>query len=352
MLKVHYSKGDTRWQATVFDHEELVQKLASASELAGWKLPRQQQVGNYASHLTFSRNEKSEQALIYLWNLQSRSEDNGNLELCAEVDGIFDFNSVTEKTLLLGYDDSMQNFVGWDAVHNLRKPGAANTTLTVPEANYSRVYPNGLAFYARNESEVVVVFQPDAFINYICNLDHFHGATSKAEQDVLVRMSQASGRLEESGIEALPQDRQMSVKAIADCWASTNFRRCVSAAYGGRCAMCSGYRDAYLPTEPIHIVPTGQQGSSNKTSNGLCLCELHHQAFDQGLIAVLPNYRVVINQEKVIGIAGGYKAFVKTLASIIRLPAEPGSQPQAAVLEAALSTRGLQNDQLQPVRWK
>lgn len=352
MLKLYYSKGDTRWQTTVLDHEELVHELASAASLARWKLTRQRQVSEHASNLVFSHGGDSEQAIICLWNLRGRTNEAGVSELCADTDGSLPFKLSSGKTLLLGYDSHTQNFVGWDAAHNLRTSASANPILKVPGEIFSNVYPDGLAFCSCGKDEVVVVFQPDALINYICNLDHFHGAVSESEQNALVYMSRASKRLGESEIELLPPDRQISVKAIADCWASTNFRRCVLAAYGGRCAMCSGYRDAYLPTEPIHIVPTGQQGSSNKTSNGLCLCELHHQAFDQGLIAVLPNYRVVINQEKVIGIAGGYKAFVKTLASIIRLPAEPGSQPQAAVLEAALSTRGLQNDQLQPVRWK
>lgn len=65
------------------------------------------------------------------------------------------------------------------------------------------------------------------------------------------------------------------------------FRWSVLDAYDHRCCVC-GTRYAFRDTsamEAAHIVPRGSRGS-NMLQNGLCLCPVHHWAFDKGLLTV------------------------------------------------------------------
>jgi predicted restriction endonuclease len=72
------------------------------------------------------------------------------------------------------------------------------------------------------------------------------------------------------------------------------FRRAVLASYDGQCCM-SGLAEPGLLLAS-HIVPwASDAGNRLNPSNGLCLSALHDRAFDQGLIAVDPEYRVRVS---------------------------------------------------------
>ena len=65
------------------------------------------------------------------------------------------------------------------------------------------------------------------------------------------------------------------------------FRWSILDAYDHHCCVC-GTRYAFRDMsamEAAHVVPRGSRGS-NLLSNGLCLCPVHHWAFDKGLLAV------------------------------------------------------------------
>jgi predicted restriction endonuclease len=72
------------------------------------------------------------------------------------------------------------------------------------------------------------------------------------------------------------------------------FRRAVLASYGERCCM-SGLSDARL-LMASHIVPWSMDKANRlNPSNGLCLSALHDKAFDQGLITITDDFRVMVS---------------------------------------------------------
>lgn len=76
----------------------------------------------------------------------------------------------------------------------------------------------------------------------------------------------------------------------------TFFRRTVLASYGHTCAMC-GIRPASLLTAG-HIIPWSQSEARRADpTNGLCLCALHDRAFDQGLIGMDEDLRVMVSRK-------------------------------------------------------
>ncbi len=74
------------------------------------------------------------------------------------------------------------------------------------------------------------------------------------------------------------------------------FRRAVLSSYRGRCCMC-GLADTRLLIAS-HIVPWSQNKQNRlNPSNGLCLSAIHDRAFDQGLITLTDDLKIVISED-------------------------------------------------------
>jgi len=76
----------------------------------------------------------------------------------------------------------------------------------------------------------------------------------------------------------------------------TFFRRAVLASYRGRCCM-SGLSEPRLLIAS-HIVPWSKDKANRlNPSNGLCLSAIHDRAFDQGLITLSDDWKIVLSEE-------------------------------------------------------
>jgi putative restriction endonuclease len=74
------------------------------------------------------------------------------------------------------------------------------------------------------------------------------------------------------------------------------FRGAILSSYQSRCCM-SGITEPKLLVAS-HILPWGIDKSNRlNPRNGLCLSALHDRAFDQGLITVTPDYRVIVSKQ-------------------------------------------------------
>ena len=73
------------------------------------------------------------------------------------------------------------------------------------------------------------------------------------------------------------------------------FRRAIVTAYSHRCALC-GIRmvtpDGHTVVDAAHIVPWSESHNDDIT-NGMALCRLCHWTFDEGMIGVRDDYKVV-----------------------------------------------------------
>lgn len=74
------------------------------------------------------------------------------------------------------------------------------------------------------------------------------------------------------------------------------FRRAVLASYRGRCCM-SGLAEPRLLVAS-HIVPWKDDRANRlNPSNGLCLSAIHDRAFDQGLISLSDDWKVILSEQ-------------------------------------------------------
>jgi putative restriction endonuclease len=124
--------------------------------------------------------------------------------------------------------------------------------------------------------------------------------------------------------------------------AAAAFRRQVREAYDSRCIVC-GIR---LPASPhcrvpgvdsAHILPWATH-DMDVVGNGLCLCKMHHWAFDQQLIAIIheaDEYQVTLTDRARAALDDEALCVFQAYAGIIpstRLPRDPQHWPQPQFL--------------------
>lgn len=73
------------------------------------------------------------------------------------------------------------------------------------------------------------------------------------------------------------------------------FRSRVLLAYGGRCSICSIKHAELL--DAAHIIADGQPNGQPIVPNGLCLCKIHHAAFDNRILGIRPDLTLHVRQD-------------------------------------------------------
>lgn len=74
------------------------------------------------------------------------------------------------------------------------------------------------------------------------------------------------------------------------------FREAVMASYGSSCCVCSNPIPQLLTAG--HIIPwANREDLRANPRNGLCLCSLHHDAFDNGLWTIEDSYEIRLSSE-------------------------------------------------------
>lgn len=94
-----------------------------------------------------------------------------------------------------------------------------------------------------------------------------------------------------------------------------SFREKVLEAYQTQCALCRLHHSELL--DAAHIIPDSHPDGDAKTSNGISLCKLHHAAYDSLILAISPDFIVLIRSDVLLEKDGpmlqhGLKALHKT----------------------------------------
>jgi putative restriction endonuclease len=73
------------------------------------------------------------------------------------------------------------------------------------------------------------------------------------------------------------------------------FRELVLTAYRTQCAMCRLRHGELL--DAAHILPDRDERGRPEVPNGLCLCKIHHGAYDANIVGVAPDYRIHVRRD-------------------------------------------------------
>ena len=112
--------------------------------------------------------------------------------------------------------------------------------------------------------------------------------------------------------------------------------------YGNVCAFCNLQLKLI---EAAHIVPVRIDNSTDKTSNGVALCALHHKSYDYALVTFNHRFEIRYDETKMdklkkIGHDGGMRQFINNLRPAIIVPPEQRDRPNIDYVKRANRIRG------------
>jgi putative restriction endonuclease len=161
------------------------------------------------------------------------------------------------------------------------------------------------------------------------NLARLHGFTARNKEEV--RILNAVDEVDEREIAAkvTNNERREVIAQIKRKYREYDFRHRVLTAYASTCAFCGVQLKL---VEAAHIIPVASDTSTDKTTNGIALCSLHHRAYDQNLVSFDENYRIEISGATIselhkLNLAGGLAGFQNAVKNAIILPADKRDYP-------------------------
>ncbi|MBS0207922.1 MAG: HNH endonuclease [Planctomycetes bacterium] len=135
--------------------------------------------------------------------------------------------------------------------------------------------------------------------------------------------------------------RRYELVTTMRAYRDAKFKPAVLHAYRHKCAVC---QCALKLVDAAHIVPVSYPQSTDEVTNGLALCRLHHGAYDNGLLGVQSNYRIITNPDCESRLAGlqlhmGLEEFKARLPQQIVIPSALEARPNPQKLILGLRAR-------------
>jgi putative restriction endonuclease len=249
------------------------------------------------------------------------------------------------RTLLGGWSEEFGVYCFWDARRHVRF-STASPSLQVTSETLQTAARVGIGTYLRPAAtgmEVVVAVAPDSLLWYVESGLPLHNADEDAASavDLLEANIEESTFLDQSTSDVQAARRCDLVQTIR-AYRDSQFRPAVLRAYRYRCAVC---RCSLRLVEAAHIIPVSYPGSTDDVTNGLALCRLHHGAYDNGLLGVQSDYRVIVNPESEqrlakLNLDDGLDEFKQRLPERITPPAILKARPSPENLVIGLRARG------------
>lgn len=291
----------------------------------------------------FSINKK--EFFVLIKNVHESGEGRSNPDECrVQIASSKAFDvalSSKADVVVLGYFADEQVFTAWNPYlmrprYNQRQTVSLYSRFSV----MSRAVANGIAEYEDTNAQRIISFKPEYLGLYLDNITNIH-TLNEAELQELVKLSDQLQLVD--GDEEVDIDGHKlqvnHVRATRD----PKFRRLVYEAYGHRCAMCGIQLELI---EAAHIVPHAHPKGTDEITNGICLCALHHTAYDQSLVYFDDQFKIQINAEKFeylekIGRDGGYRKLAGLAFEEIQLPANQIFHPSVENVRIANAVRGI-----------
>ena len=230
----------------------------------------------------------------------------------------------------------------------------SSPSIQVHEPTLLKAEVDGLASetkeLAGGHAEIVFAFRPENLGQFIETLDPVYHSTASplptAEAIKVNKLDFGKPSLDANDLSGVAANRKKALTTAARWVRDQNFRRNVMHVYGYRCAICG--LQAKL-VHGSHIVPVAS-GGTDETVNGLCLCVLHHEAYDRGLLAIDAAGRILRNTAMTTALtqaslSDGLAAFFAAarVGQTIYLPSEAKYAPRPTLLQKNLAMKGIKN---------
>jgi len=245
--------------------------------------------------------------------------------------------------LFLGYYVENSTFTAWDPY--IQTPRINQRKVVSFYSRWSvlkKSSEEGIAVYVDDGGQNVISFKVDFLGLYLENFKSMHKSDEKTLTTLIERSNEAEATEEAVG-EKIRLDRKRFVVTHRQFKRDPEFKTVVNEAYSARCAICGIQLEL---VEAAHIVPHSHEDSRDDVTNGLCLCALHHKAFDNALVYVDTDYNIGINKAKIDYLEklhkdGGLHKFKTLQYDKLQLPRSKAYYPSKECIKTANRVRGI-----------
>ncbi|MFW6188989.1 MAG: HNH endonuclease [Planctomycetota bacterium] len=325
----------------VLSKDELLKEFEDALNECGAAYERKSGPAEHPAFYEVYRGSKAFSLQVYIWNISHGGKTRPSDEYRIQVTGVESLTNDPEyTTLVLGWKEPEEVFAGWDVKMHAGRV-SFSPSMQVKQSSLREAEERGLSLCHRGGDEITAAFRPDMTIAYIQHIRGLHGHTYGTEwanelNEALKQAAEDDSPLpsEEGAPTPQERDRRQVSRIVRD----KSFTNRVKGAYGYACSVCGVQLDL---VDAAHIVPVPHEKSTDHTTNGLCLCALHHRAFDNALIEIRPNYSIGLNEKyvkllKAAGRAQGLGRFEGGLRDWLALPADKALRPVPGFLKLRL----------------
>ncbi len=319
---------------------QLFQKVLSAIQASG--VDAKVISGNHPFQLLLSYDGITEFVRVYIWNVthgggRARAAD----EYRIQITGVNRIRTGTNfRTLLLGWDERHQVFVGYNA--GRYETFGSSPSLQVRDGTLSSAARQGLAVQQKefdsqgDVTEVVVAFKPELFGAYTSNLDKYHQQKMTGLEATLLERVATPRPPTDDELASLAEERRHIIREVEQAVRVGKFRKLVLQAYDNRCAVCGlGLGLVHA----AHIVPV--ERGTDEPSNGIAMCPNHHAAFDRDILLIREDYSVNLNPR--LNRTGNTTDLERILEQKrgMTLPNDPRLRPNPEYLRRRANMRGI-----------
>lgn len=329
---------------------QLLQRVLNAIADVGWQIyienPRQ-----HPLEVLISKNEITQKLVIYIWNITHGGATRSRDEYRIQITGVSSPLKVSSdfKTLLLGWYDQEGVFAAFDASKHIEFGFSPSIQVNIGKLREAKAH--GLAIQEKEDAkgnEIVVTFSPEYTMQYIDSAYpsyHTPDITQITQVEKLFLLhNPMDTNVTKEDLDKLPADRKKALSTINRNVRERKFQIYINKIYKGKCAICG--LQANL-TEAAHIIAVSKKGT-DEAGNGILLCRNHHKAYDSGLIAITPDYKIAVVTSYLkklsdAGLADDIDKFFadSRIGETIRLPDREEDYPNKDYLAKNCSSKGL-----------
>lgn len=324
--------------------KQLLRIVEQSVHAAGWNYLQVSGSGVHPAVYHLFQGQDGHRVRVYIWNLTHGGRTRSADEWRIQMTGVSQLQrQPDESTVILGWEDGVEVFAGFDFARHGSKLGAS-PSVQIHRSTLSKASSGYFSAHNKGNGELAIAFRPEFLVQYIQNLDSLH-SFGKVPRDVeaLNRLTELTLTTPEPEVDQVTTEpRRMVVTSTRRALRDIDFRRRVLSAYDNRCAMCN---IQLRLLEGAHILPVVHPDSTDVTSNGIALCVLHHRAFDRSLVTFDSSFEIHVNQRVIDELRydlldGGLEDFQRILRTCIRVPADRRDWPDVELVESANRFRG------------
>ncbi len=291
----------------------------------------------------FSVNKQSFYILIK--NVHESGEGRSNQDECRiQISKSREFNTALfseNPVIVLGYFHDYKVFTAWDPYlmkdrFNLKQSISVYSRFNIQK----KASKFGISNYVDGNQQSIISFLPEYLGLYLENHRYIH-RLQDIELLELIKKSDESN--DDDSFEEVDLDKHKFTITHKRYKRDKNFRETIYEAYGHKCAMC----DVGLGiVEAAHIIPISDEDGTDEIDNGICLCPLHHKAYDNGIIYFNEEYDIKLNDHKIeylikMGLDSGIQQLKNISHNKLTLPLNPFFEPDCEKINLANLKRGI-----------